>query len=217
MHMDFKAGEGGVSLRGCRGPLRRLTRFVRARKRVQWLCVAPRLHGFPWNHHRMLSSPLCCVQAGMCVCSRETREREILADPPVSTARDRLATMPLTILPPLPPWAPFSYQTLFTLAVLLVTSYLALKAAIRRPMELAKDHWSRNPDKCKSKPSRVTHKLSCDWVYENSKKTSDLVCTRCGSCRFAHFDFLSGCPLPSSPTGPLDWHLHWPPDLGTCS
>ena len=69
----------------------------------------------------------------------------------------------------------FTWQAAATFALMLISTYFALKAAIRRPMELAKDHWSRNPDKCVSKPSSKRYSLEQDWVYQNSKKTSDLV------------------------------------------
>ena len=63
-------------------------------------------------------------------------------------------------------------------AVVTLALYWAGKAAIRRPMELAEEHWSRNPNKVQPKFSKTTHALSVNWVYENCKPTSAFVRAR---------------------------------------
>jgi hypothetical protein len=69
----------------------------------------------------------------------------------------------------------YTWQLLVGTVLVWALLRLVWRAMIRRPMELAATHWSRNPDKVQPKFSRTTHRLETAWVYENAKPTSALV------------------------------------------
>lgn len=92
-------------------------------------------------------------------------------------------------LPPLLTWPSF-----VTFVLLILSTALAFRAAVRRPVERAASHWSRCDAKSSAAAAGRTYRLEHNWEFTSSKNTSNMVCwiqTKERSVRISRFRALS--------------------------